>query len=164
MVDFEEPVIRDRLVGLIAIATAAALAGVVIALAALELFVDAAGYRDWAIPRVVSNEWLQGVNVYPEHYVFMGVMLLIPAGYLLTLAIGIARARGWAWILGFVAGGLIALYGVLAFVIPGNVDANVDRWHVADGLPPLVLGGFLLWYFNRRATRRDLGWGDPAIG
>lgn len=155
--------IGERLVGLIVIAVAAGLAAVLIALAALELFVDAFGYTDWTVPRIISDEYMQGVQVYPEHYLLVGAILLIPMGYLFALAVGIARARGWAWILGFVAGGLIAPYGLLALVIPGNAAANADRWHL-DGLPPLVIGVFLLWYFNRRAVRRDLGWGDPAIG
>lgn len=162
--DLEEPLFRDRPVVLLAIAVAAAIGALLIGLAALELFVDGFGYADWTVPRVVSNEFLQGVSVYPEHYIFMGVVLLIPTAYLAALAVGIARARPWAWILGFVAGGLVGLYGVLALVIPGNLAANADRWHLAESVPWIALGAFTLWYFNRRAVRRDLGLGDPALG
>lgn len=161
--EFEEPRVRDRLVGLVVIAAVAAVTGILIALAALELFADGFGYKDWAMPRIISNAWLQGVQVYPEHYLLVGTILLVPAAYLLALTVGIARARGWAWILAFVAGGLMATYGLLALVIPGDAAANADRWHLS-GVPWLVVGVFLLWYFNRRAVRRDLGWGDPALG
>ena len=94
----------------------------------------------------------------------LGAILLIPTAYLAALAVGIVRARPWAWILGFVAGGLVGLYGVLALVIPGNLAANADRWHLAESVPPIAVGAFTLWYFNRRAVRRDLGLGDPALG
>jgi hypothetical protein len=162
--DLEEPAFRDRPVGLLAIAVGAAVGAILIGLAAVELFVDAFGYTDWAVPRIVSNEFLQGVSIYPEHYLFMGAILLIPTAYLAALAVGIARARWWAWILGFVAGGLVGLYGILALVIPGNAAANSDRWHLGESVPWIVLGAFTLWYFNRRAVRRDLGMGDPALG
>lgn len=162
--DLEEPAFRDRPVGLLAIALGAAVGAILIGLAAVELFVDAFGYTDWAVPRIVSNEFLQGVSIYPEHYLFMGVILLIPTAYLVALAVGIARARPWAWILGFVAGGLVGLYGILALVIPGNAAANSDRWHLGESVPWIALGVFTLWYFNRRAVRRDLGMGDPALG
>ena len=162
--DLEEPTIRDRPVGLLAIAVAAAIGAVLIGLAAVELFVDAFGYTDWAVPRIVSNEFIQGVSIYPEHYLFMGAILLFPTAYLAALAVGIARARPWAWILGFVAGGLVGLYGILALVIPGNAAANSDRWHLGESVPWIALGVFTLWYFNRRSVRRDLGMGDPALG
>jgi hypothetical protein len=162
--DLEEPTIRDRPVVLLAIAVGAAIAAVLIGLAAVELFVDGFGYTDWAVPRIVSNEFLQGVSIYPEHYIFMGAILAIPTAFLAALAIGIARARPWAWILGFIAGGLVGLYGVLALVIPGNAAANADRWHLGESVPWIALGAFTLWYFNRRAVRRDLGMGDPALG
>ena len=162
--DLEEPTFRDRPVVLLAIAVAAAIGAVLIGLAAVELFVDGFGYSDWTVPRIVSNEFLQGVSIYPEHYLFMGAVLLIPTAYLAALAVGLARARPWAWILAFVAGGLVGLYGVLALVIPGNLAANADRWHLAESLPWIALGAFTLWYFNRRAVRRDLGMGDPALG
>lgn len=162
--DLEEPTIGDRPIVLLTVAVGAALGAVLIGLAAVELFVDGFGYSDWTVPRIVSNEFLQGVSIYPEHYLFMGTILLIPTAYLAALAIGIARARPWAWILGFVAGGLVGLYGVLALVIPGNLAANADRWHLAESVPWIALGAFTLWYFNRRAVRRDLGMGDPALG
>jgi len=162
--DLEEPTFRDRPVVLLAIAIAAAIAAVLIGLASIELFVDGFGYTDWTVPRIVGNEFIQGVTVYPENYLFMGAILLIPTAYLAALAVGIVRARPWAWILGFVAGGLVGLYGVLALVIPGNLAANADRWHLAESVPPIAVGAFTLWYFNRRAVRRDLGLGDPALG
>ena len=162
--DLEEPTIRDRLVGLVVIAATAGALGIVIALVAAELFAGALGYEDWAIPRLVGNEFLEGVKVYPEHYLLMGVAVLVPALYLLAFAIGIARGRGWAVILGLVAGGLLTMYGILALVIPKDAAANAERWHPGDAAPFLVSGVFLAWYFNRRAVRRDLGWGDPAIG
>lgn len=162
--DIDEPTIRDRPVVLLAIAVAAAIAAILIGLAAVELFVDGFGYADWTVPRIVSNEFLQGVSIYPEHYLFMAAILLIPTAYLAALAVGIGRARPWAWILGFVAGGLVGLYGILALVIPGNLAANADRWHLGESVPWIALGALTLWYFNRRAVRRDLGMGDPALG
>jgi len=162
--DLEEPTFRDRPIVLLAVAVGAAIGAVLIGLAAVELFVNGFGYRDWTVPRMVSNEFLQGVSIYPEHYLFMGAILLIPTAYLAALAVGLARARPWAWILVFVAGGLVGLYGVLALVIPGNLVANADRWHLAESVPWIALGAFTLWYFNRRAVRHDLGMGDPALG
>lgn len=77
---------------------------------------------------------------------------------------GIARHRLWAWIMGLVAGGLIALYGMLALVIPADLASGSDRWHLTASLPWIVLGIGLIWYFDRRPVRYDLGWGDPSIG
>lgn len=165
--DVEEPTIRDRPIGLIGIALASLLAGLAILLAAGELFLGAAGYGDWTKPRIVGNDYVGAVQVYPEHYLLFGTLVLIPALILLALAIGIARQRWWAGIMGYVIGGIVALYGLLALVIPGQIGGEAgtaERWHPAAGLPWLLLGLFLLWYFNRRSIRADLGMGDRTFG
>jgi len=162
--DWEEPTVRDRPIGLIVIALASAVAGVAIVLAAIELFLGAAKYGDWTKPKLVGNDLVGMVQVYPEHYLLIGSLLLIPALYLVGFAVGIARQRPWAWVMGIASGGLIALYGVLALVIPADAAANQDRWHPAAALPPLVLGVGLLWYFNRRSTKRDLEVADRTFG
>jgi hypothetical protein len=165
--DWEEPLVRERPVGLIVVAVASLLAGLAIALAAGEMFLGAAGYGDWTKPRIVGNDFVGAVQVYPEHYLLIGAIILIPALILLSLPIGIARKRPWAGIIGFVLGGLFALYGVLALVIPGELGGtatNAERWHPAASLPWLVLGIVLLWYFNRRSIKRDLGMGDRMFG
>ena len=104
------------------------------------------------------------VTVYPEHYILVGAIILIPALILMAWPVGIARQRPWAGILGSVLGGLFTMYGVLALVIPGDAAANADRWHPAASLPWIVLGIVLLWYFNRRSIKRDLGMGDQMFG
>lgn len=162
--DSTEPTVRDRPLGLVLCATASALASGAILVAAGELFLGAAGYSDWTRPKLVSNEFLNDVQVYPEHYLLMGAVLLVPAAYLLALGIGIWLRRAWAWIMGIVAGGLIACYGLLALVIPGSAQSSSGRWHVTDSLPWIALGVILLRYFDRRSVRNELGWGDPAIG
>jgi hypothetical protein len=162
--DIEEPTIRDRPIGLLAIGTLSAIAGVAIALASVELFLGAARYADWLTPRLVGNDLVGMVKVYPEHYLLVGAILLVPAVLLLAFAIGIVRRRPWAWIIGFVAGGLIAMYGVLALVIPADLPSNADRWHLAAGVPWILAGVVLLRYFDRRPVRSDLGWGDASIG
>lgn len=162
--DWTEPTVRDRPLGLVLVAAASGLAGGATLVAAGELFLGATGYSDWTRPKLVSNESLNRVQVYPEHYLLMGALLLLPAAYLLALGIGIWLRRGWAWILGLIAGGLMACYGLLALVIPGSAQSGSDRWHLADGLPWMVLGVILLRYFDRRSVRNELGWGDPAIG
>ena len=162
--DVEEPTIRDRPVGVIAVAVASFLVGLSMVLAAGELFLGASKYGDWTKPKIVGNDFVGAVQVYPEHYILVGAILLIPALILLALPIGIARQRPWAGIIGFVLGGLFAMYGVLALVIPGDAAANADRWHVAASVPWIVLGLALLWYFNRRSIKRDLGMGDRMFG
>ncbi len=165
--DVEEPTIRDRPVGVIAIAVASLLAGLAILLAAGELLLGAAGYGDWTRPHIVGNDFVGAVQVYPEHYLLFGGLVMIPALILLALSLGIARQRWWAGILGFVIGGVMALYGLLALVIPGDIGGepgNAERWHPAASLPWVLLGLFLLWYFNRRSIKRDLGMGDRAFG
>jgi len=162
--DWTEPTVRDRPIGLIAIAVASAAAGVAVLLAAIELFAGAAAYRDWMEPKLVGNDLVGKVQVYPEHYVLMGAILLLPALYLIGLAIGIARQRPWAGIMGFVAGGLMALYGLLALVIPGDAASSGERWHPAASLPWILLGLVVLWYFNRRSIKADLGMGDRTFG
>jgi hypothetical protein len=161
--DWTEPTVRDRPVGLIASGVASAVAGVAVLLAAIELFAGAAAYRDWTKPKLVGNDLVGMVQVYPEHYVLMGAFLLLPALYLLALPIGIARQRPWAGIMGFVAGGLMALYGLLALVIPGDAASGEERWHPAASLPWIGLGLFVLWYFNRRSITADLGMGDRTF-
>lgn len=165
--DIEEPTVRDRPVGLIGIALASLLAGLAILLATGELVLGAAGYGDWTRPRIVGNDFVGAVQVYPEHYVLFAGMLLVPALILLALPIGIARQRWWAGIIGYVIGGVVALYGLLALVIPSELagrSSNAERWHPAAGLPWLLLGLVLLWYFNRRSIRADLGMGDRTFG
>lgn len=162
--DWEEPTVRDRPLGLILLGSASGLAGLAILLAAVELFVGATAYQDWTRPKVMGNDLVGMVKVYPEHYVLMGSLLLIPALYLLALPIGIARQRPWAGILGFVGGGLMALYGLLALVIPGDAASSGERWHPAASLPWLALGLTLLWYFNRGPIKSDLGMGDRTFG
>lgn len=162
--DWEEPLVRDRPVGLLVVAVASLLVGLAVVLAAAEMFVGAAGYGDWTKPRIVGNDFVGAVQVYPEHYLLVGGILLVPALILLALPVGLARRRPWAGILGFVLGGIFALYGVLALVIPGDAASGGERWHPAAGLPWLVLGVVLLWYFNRRSIKRDLGMGDRTFG
>src|SRR5256885_13972602 len=94
--DLEEPTIGDRPIVLLTVAVGAALGAVLIGLAAVELCVGGFGYADWTVPRIVSNEFLQGVSIYPEHYLFMGAILLLRTAYLVALAVGVARARPWA--------------------------------------------------------------------
>jgi hypothetical protein len=168
--DREEPLIRERPVGLVVIGLASLSAGAVIALAAAELFLGAAQFGDWTHPKIVGNDLVGAVQVYPEHYLLIGAILLVPALILLALPAGIARRRWWAGIMGYVIGGVMALYGVLALVIPGDIGGGGDgagsaeRWHLAAGLPWLVLGLALLWYFNRRSIKADLGMGDRTYG
>jgi hypothetical protein len=167
--DLEEPTIRDRPVGVLLVATASAIAGSAVVLAAIEVLAGAAKYGDWAKPKLVGNDFVGQVQVYPEHYLLMGALLVLPASFLVAFAIGLFRARGWAWILGLVAGGLLTAYGILALVIPAEASHDeskvvADRWYAAAGLPWLLIGVALLWYFNRRVVMRDLGLGDPAIG
>jgi len=165
--DFEEPTIRDRPMGLLGIALASFVAGSAVLMAAIELGLGAAGYGDWTKPRIVGNDFVGAVQVYPEHYLLFGGLVLIPALILLALPVGIALQRWWAGILGFVIGGILALYGVLALVIPGELGGgarDAERWHPAAGLPWLALGVFLLWYFNRRSIKVDLGMGDRTFG
>jgi len=158
--DWEEPEIRERPIGLIGIALVALVAGVAILLAAGEMFLGAAGFGDWTKPRIVGNDYVGAVQVYPEHYLLVGALLLIPGLLLIAVPVGILRQRPWAQILGSVLGGLFLGYGILALVIPGGTAALADRWHPAAGLPWVVLGAVLLWYFNRRPIRRHLGMGD----
>ncbi len=165
--DLEEPTIRDRPIGLLAVGLASLVAGLAVLLAAVQLLLSAAGYADWTVPRIVANDFVGAVQVYPEHYLLMGGILLVPALVLLAVPIGIARRRWWAGILGSVIGGLLALYGLLALVIPGNLDGmagNDERWHVGAGLPWLLVGVALLWYCNRRSIRAELGMGDRTFG
>lgn len=164
--DREEPLVRERPLGLLIIAAASLVAGLAILLAAVQLFLGAAQFGDWTQPRIVGNDFVGAVQVYPEHYLLIGVILLIPALVLLAVPIGIARRRWWAGIIGYVIGGLLAMYGVLALVIPGDIggSGDADRWHPAAGLPWLVLGAVLLWYFNRRSIKAELGMGDRTYG
>jgi len=165
--DFEEPTVRDRPVGLVGIALASFLAGLAMLFATGELVLGAAGYGDWTKPRIVGNDFVGAVQVYPEHYLLFAGMVLVPTLILLALPIGIARQRWWAGIIGYVIGGVVALYGLLALVIPGDLGGeagDAERWHPAAGLPWLVLGLVLLWYFNRRSIRADLGMGDRTFG
>ena len=145
--------------GLIVIGIASLLAGIGILAAAIELFVGATRFADWTRPSVLGNDVVQA-QVYPEHYLLIGAILLIPALILLGLPIGIARQRPWAGIIGAVVGGLIAMYWVLALVIPSDEAATAERWHPGASLPWVLLGTVLLWYFNRRSIKRDLGMGD----
>jgi hypothetical protein len=165
--DIEEPTVRDRPIGVIVVAIGSLVAGLVILISAVELFLGAAQFGDWTKPRIVGNDFVGAVQVYPEHYLLIGSILLVPALILLALPIGLARQRWWAGIIAFVLGALFALYGVLALVIPGDLGGtagDAERWHLAAGLPWLVLGVALLWYFNRRSIRRDLGMGDRTFG
>jgi len=165
--DFEEPTVRDRPVGLVGIALASFLAGLAMLFATGELVLGAAGYGDWTKPRIVGNDFVGAVQVYPEHYLLFAGMVLVPTLILLALPIGIARQRWWAGIIGYVIGGVMALYGLLALVIPGEIGGeagSAERWHPAAALPWLVLGLVLLWYFNRRSIRADLGMGDRTFG
>lgn len=164
--DWEEPLVRERPVGLIVVGLGSAIAGVALLVASIELFVAATLYQDWTVPKLVGNDLVGMLDIYPEHYLLMGSILLVPTLYLLALPIGIARQRWWAGIMGYVAGGLIALYGLLALVIPGDeaAQASEERWHPAESLPWMVLGLVLLWYFNRRSIRVDLGMGDRTFG
>ena len=162
--DWEESTIRERPVGLIVIAALSALGAAWIVASAIELFAGAAAYQDWTVPKLVGNDQVGMVTVYPEHYLVVGAILLVPALYLAGFALAIARSRPIAWVLGIVTGGLVLLYGILALVIPGDAAADADRWHPGASLPFIAIGALLLWYFQRRSTRYDLGWGDPAIG
>jgi hypothetical protein len=164
--DIEEPTIRERPVGLIVIAVASLAAGLALLAAAGELLLSAFGYADWTRARIAFNDFVGSVQVYPEHYLLIGSIVLIPALILLALPIGIARRRWWAGIIGYVLGALLALYGVLALVIPGDLDgaANNERWHPAAGLPWLVIGLALVWYLNRRSIKAELGMGDRTFG
>ena len=162
--DVEEPLVRDRPIGVILIAIGSLGAGVATLLAAIELFLGAARFGDWTQPKIVGNDYVGAVQVYPEHYLLIGSILLIPAVVLLTLLVGIARQRWWAGIIGLVLGALMAMYGVLALVVPGDAASGAERWHPAASLPWLVLGGLLAWYFNRRSVKADLGMGDRTFG
>jgi hypothetical protein len=167
--DLEEPMFRDRPVGVLIIAAVSALAGMVVLAGSAELFAGAAAFGDWTKPKLVGNDFVGLVKVYPEHYLLFGAILVAPAGFLLGLAYGLIRARWWAWLLGTVIGVLIATYGILALVIPTEAshDPNAvvsERWYPAAGLPWIVVGGFLIWYLRRRVVRYDLGLGDPSIG
>ena len=162
--DVEEPLVRDRPVGVLLIAIGSLVAGLAILPAAAELFLGAARFGDWTQPKIVGNDYVGAVQVYPEHYLLIGGILLIPALLLLAVAVGLIRQRWWAGIIGLMIGALMALYGVLALVIPGDAASGSERWHPAAALPWLVLGGLLAWYFNRRSTRADLGMGDRTFG
>jgi hypothetical protein len=162
--DVEEPLVRDRPVGVFVIALGSLAAGLALLLAAGELFLGAFRFGDWTTPKIVGNDYVGAVQVYPEHYLLIGVMVLIPALFLLALPLGIARQRWWAGILGLVIGALMAMYGILALVIPGDAASARDRWHPEAGGPWLVLGAVLAWYFNRRSIRADLGMGDRTFG
>lgn len=162
--DVEEPLVRDRPIGVIIVAIGSLVTGLAMLFAAGELFLGAARFGDWTKPKIVGNDFVGAVQVYPEHYVLIGAMLLVPALVLLAFPVGLARQHWWAGILGLVMGVLLALYGVLALVIPGDASSGSDRWHPAAGLPWLVLGGVLAWYFNRRSIRTDLGMGDRTFG
>jgi len=162
--DAEEPLVRDRPIGVIAIAVGSLVAALAILLAAAELLLGAARFGDWTQPKIVGNDLVGAVQVYPEHYLLVGSIVLIPGLILLALAIGLVRQRWWAGILGLVIGVLMALYGVLALVIPGDTASGADRWHPSAGLPWLVLGAVMGWYFNRRTIRADLGMGDRTFG
>jgi len=162
--DIEEPLVRDRPIGIILIAIGSLAAGLGILLAAGELFLGAARFGDWTQPKIVGNDYVGAVQVYPEHYLLIGGILLIPGLLLVALAVGLARQRWWAGIVGLVLGVLMALYGILALVIPTDAASGADRWHPAAGLPWLLLGLALAWYFNRRAIRADLGMGDRTFG
>jgi hypothetical protein len=165
--DFEEPRVRDRPIGLIVIALASLLAGLATLFAAGDMLLGAAGYGDWTKPRIAGNDFVGAVQVYPEHYLLVGAVLLIPSLLLIAIPIGIARQRWWAGIVGWAIGGILAAYGLLALVIPGDLGGaagDAERWHPAAGLPWLALGLFLLWYFNRRSIRADLGMGDRTFG
>jgi hypothetical protein len=166
--DFEEPRLRDRPVGVFIVAALSAVAGIVVLADAAELFAGVAQFGDWAKPKLVGNDYVGMVQVYPEHYLLVGAILLAPAGYLLALAYGLLRARKWAWWLGLVAGGLVFAYGILALVIPAQAsfDESVivqERWYPAAGLPWIIIGGALVWYLRRRVVQYDLGLGDPAF-
>ena len=149
---------------MILIAVCSLLAGVAILPAAGELFLGAARFGDWTQPKIVGNDLVGAVQVYPEHYLLIGSIVLVPGLILLALAVGLARQRWWAGILGLVIGALMALYGVLALVIPGDAAGGADRWHPAASLPWLGLGVVMVWYFNRRSIRADLGMGDRTFG
>jgi hypothetical protein len=170
--DIEEPTIRERPIGVLLIAAASALGGVAVTAAAIELFAGAARYADWAQPKLVGNDLVGMVQVYPEHYLLVGVLLLvIPALYLFGWAIGLVRRRPWARLLGSITGWLFLSYGILALVIPSEIAQSVsanpsqtDRWHLGAGLPWIIIGAVLVWYFGRRVVAYDLGEGDPTIG
>ena len=162
--DVEEPLVRDRPIGLLVIAVGSLLAGLAILAAAGELFLGAARFGDWTQPKIVGNDYVGAVQVYPEHYLLVGAILLIPALVLVAVAAGIARQRWWAGIVGFVVGAVMALYGLLALVIPSDAASASDRWHSAAALPWLILGVAIAWYFNRRSIRADLGMGDRTFG
>ena len=162
--DAEDPLVRDRPIGVLLIAIGSLVAGLAILPAVAELFLGAARFGDWTQPRIVGNDYVGAVQVYPEHYLLIGGMLLAPALLLLGLAVGLARQRWWAGILGLMIGALMALYGILALVIPTDAASSAERWHPAAGVPWIVLGGLLAWYFNRRSTRADLGMGDRTFG
>jgi len=165
--DIEEPTVRERPVGLIAIAVGSLVAGLAVLAAAAELLLSALGYADWTKARIAFNDFVGSVQVYPEHYLLIGSIVLVPALILLALPIGIARQKWWAGIIGYVMGALLALYGVLALVIPGDLDGTArdnERWHPGAGLPWLAIGLVLLWYFNRRSIKADLGMGDRTFG
>jgi len=165
--ELEEPRLRDRPIGLIVIGVGSLVAGLAVLFAAVQLLLSATGYGDWTKPRIVANDYVGAVQVYPEHYLLVGSILLVPALLLVAIAIGIARRRWWAGIAGYVIGAVVALYGVLALVIPGELDgtaSNAERWHLAASLPWIVLGLFLFWYFNRRSIKADLGMGDRTFG
>ena len=162
--DIEEPLVRDRPIGVIVIAVGSLLAGLALLFAAGELFIGATRFADWTQPKIVGNDYVGAVQVYPEHYLLVGGILLVPAVVLLALPIGLARQRWWAGILGLVIGAMLALYGLLALVVPGDAAAGGERWHPAASLPWLILGLALAWYFNRRSIRADLGMGDRTFG
>ena len=162
--DLEEPLVRDRPIGVILIAVGGLVAGLATLAATVELLLGAARFGDWTQPKIVGNDYVGAVQVYPEHYLLIGGILLIPAALLLAVAVGLARQRWWAGIIGLMIGALMALYGVLALVIPTDAASGAERWHPAAGLPWLVLGGVLAWYFNRRSIRADLGMGDRTFG
>ena len=165
--DLEEPTIRERPIGLIVIAVGSLVAGLAVLLAAGELLLGAAGYGDWTKARIAFNDFVGSVQVYPEHYLLIGSILMVPAVILLAVPYGIARQRWWAGIIGYVVGAVVTLYGVLALVIPGDLDGragNDERWHLGAGLPWVVLGLVLFWYFNRRSIKADLGMADRTFG
>src|SRR6185436_19542229 len=96
----EEPLVRDRPIGVVLIAIGSLLAGLAILPAVAELFLGAAQFGDWTKPSSVGNDYVGAVQVYPEHYLLVGSILLVPALLLIAVAAGLARQRWWAGIVG----------------------------------------------------------------
>ena len=95
--DLSEPTIRERPIGVLVIAVVSLIVGITIALATLELFLGAAQYGEWTKPKLVGNDLVGMVKVYPEHYILMGSMLSIPALYTLALPVGINSPTPVGW-------------------------------------------------------------------